>query len=209
MKLRLLAPLLISLTWFLQSCTTLPSQDTDPSERLRLHGLKTDLLKEQVSWNLSGKLAISNDADGGSGKLKWRESPDYTRMDFHGTLGRGAWRLEADRGGARLELADGSAYRDRTVDLLVQQQVGWEIPVENLSWWVRGMAAPGDPEEQWFDERGNLTRLNQDGWAIEFGNYRTFGEFEMPVRLTAQQADWKVKLVVRRWQLAREIAPDG
>ena len=209
MKLRILAPLLISLTWFLQSCTTLPPQGTDRSERLRLHGLKSDRLREQVSWNLSGKLAISNDADGGSGKLQWRESPDYTRMDFHGTLGRGAWRLEADGVGARLELADGSAYRDSTVDRLVQQQVGWEIPVESLSWWVRGMAAPGDSEELWFDERGNLTRLNQDGWAIEFGTYRTFGEFEMPVRLTAQQADWKVKLVVRRWELAREIAPDG
>lgn len=209
MKLRNLTPLLISLTWLVQSCTTLPTQDADRSERLRLHGLKSDRLRQQVSWILSGKLAISNEEDGGSGRLQWRESPDYTRMDFHGTLGRGAWRLEADGEGARLELADGSAYRDRTVDQLVQQQVGWEIPVESLSWWVRGMAAPGDSKDVWFDERGNLTRLNQDGWAIEFGNYKTFGEFEMPVRLTAQQADWKVKLIVRRWELAREIAPDG
>jgi outer membrane lipoprotein LolB len=163
---------------------------------------------EQDRWNLSGKLAISNDEDGGSGKLQWRENPGYTRMDFHGTLGRGAWRLEADRSGARLELADGSAYQDQTVDQLVQKQVGWEIPVESLSWWVRGMAAPGGAEERWFDERGNLVRLNQDGWSIEFGKYRSFGEFEMPIRLTAMQADWKVKLVVRRWELAPEGAPD-
>lgn len=208
MKLRLLALAVLALTWVLQSCTTLPPREADRAERLRLHGLKSDRLVEQVRWNLSGKLAISNDADGGSGKLLWRESPDYTRMDFHGTLGRGAWRLEADSKGARLELADGSAYEDRTVDQLVHQQVGWEIPVESLSWWVRGMTAPGAPEELWFDERGNLVRLNQNGWAIEFGNYRTFGGFEMPVRVTAKQADWKVKLVVRRWELARESASD-
>ena len=112
--------------------------------------------------------------------------------------GHGAWR----------QTARGPGWNWLTVDQLVQQQVGWEIPVESLSWWVRGMAAPGDPEDLWLDERGNLVRLNQDGWAIEFGNYRTFGEFEMPVRLTAQQADWRVKLVVRRWELAQESAPD-
>lgn len=208
MKLRLPAFAILALTWTLQSCTTLPPREADRAERLRLHGLKSDRLVEQDRWNLSGKLAISNDKDGGSGKLQWRENPGYTRMDFHGTLGRGAWRLEADRSGARLELADGSAYEDQTVDQLVQKQVGWEIPVESLSWWVRGMAAPGGAEERWFDERGNLVRLNQDGWSIEFGKYRSFGEFEMPIRLTAMQAEWKVKLVVRRWELAPESAPD-
>lgn len=209
MSLRLPAILAIVLSWLLQSCTTLPPGDAGRTERIRLHGLKSDRLKERANWNLSGKLAISNEADGGSGRLQWRESSGYTRMDFHGTLGRGAWRLEADREGARLEMADGSTYEERSIDQIVQQQVGWEIPVKNLSWWVRGMAAPGESENAWFDEQGNLVRLNQDGWTIEYGNYRVFGGFEMPVRVTAQQADWKVKLVVRRWELAREREPDG
>lgn len=204
-RLPVITALLLSVA--LPSCTTLPPREPDSEERLRLHGIKSELIEGQSRWSLSGKLAISNDAEGGSGKLQWRESRDYTRMDFHGTLGRGAWRLEAGGSGARLELADGSTFEDRTVDQLVRDQVGWEIPVESLSWWVRGLAAPGDPESYRYDKNGNLVRLIQDGWAIEYGNYRTFGEFEMPVRVTAQRADWKVKLIVRRWELAQEPAP--
>jgi outer membrane lipoprotein LolB len=191
------------------ACTTVPSQQTDRAGRLALHDLKTGQLEVQDDWSLSGKLAVSNERDGGSGNLAWRQRADYTRMDFHGAFGRGAWRLEADGNGARLELADGSTYQENTVDELVQQQVGWKIPVENLSWWVRGMAAPGATQGMDFDERGNLVRLDQDGWIIEFGSYRTVAEFEMPVRMTAQKADWKVKLAVRRWELSRDGASDG
>jgi len=198
----------LAVAWSLASCTTLPPRQIDAAERLELHGLKSDRLKAQNNWSLSGKLAISNDEDGGSGNLSWRKRPEYTRMDFHGALGRGAWRLEADGKAAKLELADGSTYQQPTVDQLVQQQLGWTIPVESLSWWVRGMAAPGKPQDMLFDEQGNLVRLDQDGWAVEFGTYRSFGGFDMPVRLTAKQADWKVKLVVRRWELTQEQVSD-
>jgi len=129
-------------------------------------------------------------------------------MDFHGAMGRGAWRLEADGQGARLELADGTIDHARSVNLLVQSQLGWEIPVDSLSWWVRGLAAPGEIEQRKIDGQGNLDQLVQDGWTIEFGSYRSIGNVDLPLKLTAQQADWKVKLVVRDWEMAGVAEPD-
>ena len=191
----------MALTWILPACSTLPSQDADREQQLRLYELKSQELKARNNWNLSGKLAVSNGQDGGSGKFNWRQSPDSTQMDFHGALGRGAWRLEADGDDVRIDLADGSVYTAHTIDQLVREQLGWKIPVDSLSWWVRGMAAPGSSEKRLLDDRGNLVQLAQHGWVVEFGKYRTVGGFDLPLKLTAKQADRKVKLVVRHWGL--------
>ena len=125
-------------------------------------------------------------------------------MDFHGALGRGAWRLVADAEGAELELADGTVHHADSIDKLVRLQLGWEIPVDSLSWWVRGLVAPGDYEDRMIDDKGNLSELIQGGWTIEYGKYDTVEGISLPRKLTAHQADWKLKLAIRDWQLLEE-----
>jgi outer membrane lipoprotein LolB len=201
--------LLLLLIFVLPACSTMPPQDVDQARRLELHDIKSERVKKQTSWSLSGKLAISDGKDGGSGKLNWHSGPNSIRMDFHGAMGRGAWRLEADAEGARLELADGKLHQARTVNLLVSSQLGWEVPVDSLAWWVRGLADPGDKAERIIDAQGNLSQLIQDGWTVEYGSYRSFEGLDLPLRLTARQQDWKVKLVVREWDMTGKTDPDG
>lgn len=192
------------------ACSSLPEAgQPENAERVRLYGEYFNRLSAFNRWIVSGRLAVSGEEDGGSGNFKWRKDSLESRIDFHGALGRGAWQLEADEAGARLELADGSVYRAASVDQLVRGQLGWEIPVDKLSWWVRGLAAPGAVEKQMLDEQGNLRELLQDGWAIEFGKYRVYEGFRLPARLTARQDKWKVKLALRGWELAKENQDDG
>jgi outer membrane lipoprotein LolB len=79
--------------------------------------------------------------------------------------------------------------------------VKWEIPVESLSWWVRGLATPGRFRERVIDGDGNISKLLQDGWTIEYDRYRVFEGLNLPVKLTARQGKWKVKLAIRSWDL--------
>lgn len=185
----------------LSACSTVPkARVTDPGGEL-LYGVKHDQLSAVSSWSMTGRLAVSNERDGGSGHFNWKNDAGGSRMDFHGALGRGAWRLVADASGAELELADGSVKRAADIDLLIRDQVGWKIPADNLSWWVRGMVAPGAFTERVIDENGNMGNLLQDGWAIEYGSYKDFEGISLPVKMTARQAEWKVKLVIKKWNL--------
>jgi len=192
----------------LSACTTAPTVKTGESERVRLYQIKSDQLATYSAWSLEGRLAISNEDDGGSGQFRWNRNAAGSRMDFHGALGRGAWQLEADEQGAELSLADGTVHRADSIDRLVRQQVKWEIPVENLSWWVRGLATPGRFRERVLDGEGNISKLQQDGWTIEYDRYRVFEGLSLPVKLTARQGKWKVKLAIRSWDLNGAPAAD-
>lgn len=185
----------------LPACSTLPPTDEDEAARARLYELKSDHLAGFVHWSMKGRLAVRNDQDGGSGSFNWMQDAGKSLMAFRGALGHGAWRVIAGAHGAELELADGTTHRAHSVNELVRRQLGWEIPVDSLSWWIRGMAAPGEYLERLIDDEGNLLQLRQDGWIVEFGKYRTFEGISLPVKLSATQAEWKVKLAVRAWDL--------
>jgi outer membrane lipoprotein LolB len=176
--------------------------------RALLYEDRQDQLVEAVSWSLQGRLAVRNDQDGGSGSFRWLEQPQNTQMDFHGALGRGAWRLVAEPAGVVLERADGSSQRAGTIGELVQGELGWAIPVDALSWWVRGLAAPGEVERRMLNETGSLAELQQLDWTIEYGRYRSFQGLELPVKMTARRQDVSVKLAVKDWDLSWEAAPD-
>jgi outer membrane lipoprotein LolB len=112
----------------LPACSTIPPADEDEYERARLYELKFDHLAGLDDWNMNGRLAVRNEEDGGSGSFNWKHTSGDSRMDFHGALGRGAWRMTAWADGAELELADGTIHRAHSVNELVRQQLGWEIP---------------------------------------------------------------------------------
>jgi len=201
---RPLAPLALAV--LLAACAAAPKVETGQAEREPLYQQRLARLESADAWAIEGRLAVSDEQDGGSGSFQWRRDASGSRMDFHGALGRGAWRLQADAQGAELAFADGTTFHGASIETLVHEQVGWPVPVETLGWWVRGLAAPGEVQQRTLDAEGRLSALWQDGWDIEYSRYGDVGDVAMPFRMTARQADRTVKIVVRKWRLS---GPDG
>jgi len=137
--------------------------------------------------------------------LAWAHDGQTTRMSFRGTLGRGAWQLLADSSGARLELADGTVEYAASIAELVWNQVGWKVPVEALSWWVKGLAHPDPWQTRVLDEEGRLKSLQQFGWEVDFDKYGEPSNYWLPSKLTARRGDYRVKMAVRKWRLGEEV----
>ena len=198
-----------ALVLILSACGTLSVTPPDSNAKYSMYQARLKEVSSRVNWELDGRLAVNDGKDGGSGNFKWTHDTRTTHMDFHGALGRGAWRLEANADSATLELADGEVYQAEDVTELVRQQLGWQIPVDALEWWVRGLEAPGGTPSLELDERGLLQRLNQFGWDIEYARYSQSEVVVMPYRVTARRNDQTVKLAVRRWFLSANRGGDG
>ena len=185
----------------LAGCSVAPKPAPDLAARESAYRENAGRLQQLAAWTLEGRLAVSDESDGGSGYFRWQQDGARARMDFHGALGRGAWQLVADDGEAVLEFADGSTYRADSIDDLVRGQVGWPVPVDSLAWWVRGLAAPGSVQHRQLDAEGRLAELRQADWRIEYGRYGGVGSVVLPLRMTARQDQRTVKLAVRNWEL--------
>jgi outer membrane biogenesis lipoprotein LolB len=46
-----------------------------------------------------------------------------------------------------------------------------------------------------------LTRLEQNGWIINYLRYDQQGQWELPTRIRAHQDEWTVQMVIKNWNL--------
>jgi len=159
------------------------------------------LIREVSSWSIVARISIDDGEEGGSGRLQWVVRNDHSTMNFHGAMGRGAWQLENGPDGVLLRRADGVEHTAVSVDELVQQQIGWPVPVSALQWWIRGLVAPGEVDEQQLEPRGLLKSLSQFGWQIDFNRYTSDSGVAMPTRLDATHKNFRVKLAISRWHM--------
>ena len=163
--------------------------------------------KQQLSvldgWEINGKIGIRAPKDSGSGTLYWLQRQDYYDIRLSGPLGRGAARLTGHPGQVSLEVANQGRYQAATPEELLEQQMGWKLPVSHLSWWVRGLPAPDSKSQLTLDADSRLSGLDQDGWKVEYLSYAEHGGYWLPERIKLHGQDLDVTLVVKDWQPRR------
>jgi outer membrane lipoprotein LolB len=154
-------------------------------------------------WQISGKVGIRAPQDSGSGTLFWLQRRDYYDIRLSGPLGRGAARLTGREGDILLEVANQGRYQAASPEALLEEQLGWRLPVSHLLWWVRGLPAPDSKSRLTLDAASRLSRLEQDGWRVEYTNYRQQDGYWLPERLKLLGQNLDITLVIKDWQPRR------
>ncbi len=162
---------------------------------------RAELIAATPDWSLVGRISLDDGDQGGSGRLQWDVGSDNSELDFHGAMGRGAWHLQIGPEAVVLRESNGAEQTAAEVNALIQDRMGWPIPVDALQWWVRGLAAPGAIEKEEIDHEGLLISLAQFGWSVDFNRYDLVAGVALPVKLNAKRDNYRVKLVVSRWRM--------
>ncbi|TBU86807.1 lipoprotein insertase outer membrane protein LolB [Phytopseudomonas dryadis] len=152
------------------------------------------------AWQINGKVGIRAPRDSGSGTLFWLQRQDYSDIRLSGPLGRGAARLTGRPGEVLLEVANQGRYQAESPEELLQQQLGLNLPVSHLLWWIRGLPAPDSRSRLTLDGDSRLAQLAQDGWQVEYLSYAEQNGYWLPERLKLQGHDLQVTLVIKDWQ---------
>lgn len=141
------------------------------------------------TWQLRGKMGIRSDAGNANLSFVWNESPGRYDISLKGTLGVAIATVTGTGNQVVLNLPDGSIYRSNRVENLIEDHVGFRLPVSLLRYWVRGLPDPGyevHPREQGF---------LQQGWQVEFQQFSTAG----PRKILIEQDDIRLKLAALEW----------
>lgn len=152
------------------------------------------------SWTLQGKLGVKAPSESGSGTVFWLQQRDYYDIRLSGPLGRGATRIQGNDHGVVLDIAGQPPVSARSAESLLEQQVGWRLPVEHLLWWVRGLPAPDSPSRLQLNMDSQLARLAQAGWTVEYSRYQQIDGVQLPQRLQLSGYDMLLTLVITRWE---------
>ena len=160
-------------------------------------------LARLTQWQADGRIGVVNGQDGWHASFQWAQQDPTYRIDIIGPLGQGRVTIQGDEREVSIQTQDGQRSTAPDPDLLLEQTLGLRLPVTGLRYWVRGLPAPGPTALLQTDAAGRLTRLEQNGWVIEYPTYAPSSVFnlDLPERIVARRLDLGVKLVIEQWML--------
>ena len=190
---------LVGIVAMLGACSTAPRRvaDVGDLDALARQAAREAGLAADATWSFSGRIAISNAQDSGSGRIEWQQDGGRYTIELRAPVTRRSWRLSGEPGWAQLEGVDGGPFEGDSAEALLLRHVGWNVPLADLASWARGARAKRAAETE-FGPDGRLSRLSESGWVIE---YRAWGDGEplLPSKVFAQRGDERVRLLVDRW----------
>ncbi|KAF1714030.1 outer membrane lipoprotein LolB [Pseudoxanthomonas yeongjuensis] len=209
-------PLALSLSLLLLgACATRTVRETPPLDQQgietaeRAQAARAVWLEGQRQWSFEGRVAINNAGKGGNGKIEWRQDGHGYVVSLIAPVTRQSWRLIGDThsGAGQLEGLQGGPREGEDAEALLLEATGWDIPVNALAQWVRGLPAEGFPlQDRSYSGEGRLQTVEQAGWRIEYPLwFPTEGpQPSLPRRIEAQRGKASVRLIVDRWDFSAQ-----
>lgn len=152
-------------------------------------------------FDLDGRLAVEAGRDSGQASFHWRHGPDFDRLELYSPLGQTLGVLQRDAGGADLVDSHGDVHHGSNLAALLDQWMGWPLPVDEMSSWMVGAAAPGHPYHWYPPTAGESGRLEQSGWRVEYLRWHDGHGHPLPEKVALVAGQVRVKLLVRNWKL--------
>jgi outer membrane lipoprotein LolB len=153
-----------------------------------------------LSWKLRGKVAVSDEDEKWSASLRWKQNKSDYIINLVGPLGQGSAKISGNDTTITLETSDGETLHSNQPQTLLEEQLGWKLPMKALRYWVIGIPHPGDARQS-LNSQGQSTYIEQSGWDISYENYTLYDKVSLPARITIHQGVSSVRLIIYQWEL--------
>jgi outer membrane lipoprotein LolB len=158
------------------------------------------LINQISHWNTSGKIGIRTPNDSQSASLSWDQNQQAYKISLKGPLGQGGATISGNQYSSTLEIPGEQPLAAGSPEELLNLRLGWEIPVKDAQYWVKGVPSPNSTYDLELEDN-RLAKLNQQGWQIEYHSYVDGNQTSLPRKLTMTREELKLTLILRNWRI--------
>ena len=160
-------------------------------------------LSALIDWQFRGHVIFKMPERKFSANVYWQQKADTYQVMLFGPLGFSAVNLDGQPGAVHLKASHGHVYEADNPESLMQQQLGWSLPISSLYYWVRGLPSPEPVTSVTYDAYHRISHLEQQGWQIDYLAYQRVQLIELPQEITFMQSKYYLHLTIENdsWQM--------
>jgi outer membrane lipoprotein LolB len=174
----------------LGACTTAPP----------LHDATPPVAADQP-FAVDGRLSAKRGVDGATANFAWTHADARDRIDLSSPFGQVYARIDGAGNAVVVERPGGAKESYPDWNAMTVALLGAPVPVQELSYWIRGMARADAPSSIERDAQGRILVLRQQAWEIVYA-YPDDTPAARPSRLVLKYPDAEpveVRIAVDRW----------
>lgn len=186
----------------INGCSTLrlPSEQTTSTYQTQSWQKRYQALSHISRWSINGVFSIQQPEKTIMAFYDWQQKARNYHIHVYSSLNIYSINIFGDSSMVLLWCSPKERYTADTPEQLMQAQLGWQLPVSNLYYWIRGIHAAGAYRAN-FDPYGHLITLQQNGWYIRLSQYIPIGPIDLPCMLKLKSKQLAVKIIIKNWSL--------
>ena len=201
------AALASAATLILAACAPVPVRKPGTATQLAAQAAREQMLGAQRDWSLDGRFAASDGQHGGSGGIAWQQNGQQYEFTLRAPVTGKTVQLSGGPNGAVLTGAGRQPLTGRDAGEVLNAEFGWDVPVADLAWWVRGLRAPGRPAILTFGANGLPATLDQDGWHVDYRDWYAERSPPLPRKVYASRDPYTVRVMIEQWHGIGAVQP--
>ncbi|NVK75529.1 MAG: outer membrane lipoprotein LolB [Oceanospirillaceae bacterium] len=184
---------ILAFTALISACSSRPTGPTTPPP---------ESVNAITKWETSGRVGIRTKNDAISGNFNWQKDPTTFALNIVGPFGQGATNLNQSANGTVTLSYEDKVITGNDPASLLQQELGWEFPVNQVTYWIRGLAAPTSMAKVTKDPKNQLPeKIEQDGWTISYRNFTKVDGLSLPQKMQVSNPPFRVNLIINQWTI--------
>jgi outer membrane lipoprotein LolB len=198
---RVIALAALTVLAMLSGCRTAPPAAAIPGPGADAPwAVQRPALENLDRYALNGKVAVAANGQGFTASLRYRQQPRRADLALDGPLGIGGMRIALEEHSLGVTNSRGEALDGEAARAEIERRLGFELPLDELRWWLLGLPAPGQSEVDAAPDGGVIRGFVQNGWHVAINTRAPGLGFSLPQRLTAERGGARLKLFIERWQ---------
>lgn len=182
---------------YLAGCSLQGTQPQPPNINTISWEEHQSMLKKYLNWELSGKVGIRTNENSQSASLIWLQEQQHYQIDIHGPWGQGGASITGMPGDVTVNVSGGEQFKGSNPEFILYNELGWELPINDIYWWIRGLPSPETPYTHSL-ENNRLKSLQQRGWDIQYIRYNSLTP-ALPNKVRLTRNELKITVVVNSW----------
>ena len=161
-----------------------------------------------ISGRFSAQFEHNAKPESWSGNFTWTQTSQGTTVALQSPLGQTLATIVIDPRTATLIQSDQAPRRAANVDALVEEALGWPLPISNLRDWLQAYAVGADGIRILATPASTATIVTRDGWRLNYRSWQDDNDVGMqnvPKRIdmereTTEAGKVAMRLVITSWQ---------
>lgn len=191
----------------LAACSTAPSTPATLATGTTEVNASAVVRQYQEQLLLSGRIQVQYQQNGKAqslpGSFEWQQNKDDTSINLISPLGQTIANIRQDASGASLQQANQALRTADNLDSLLNEALGWSLPVSGLRDWLQGFTRNADGRLLPLAAQDNLL-IKANGWQLRYVSWQDEGGQARPKRIdlqryTAQAGEVSMRIVIDQW----------
>lgn len=192
------------LSLILLGCATTVTSLAPPLNLHLLPAVRDQQLSRVTHWQLRAQVSVKTSEDIVKFIVDWTVSGlnNYSIV-LYSPLGLGSAKMTYDGEIATLIDAQGHHFTAPDPEMLMNQHLGWSLPLLPLYYWVRGLAEPFTATTQQRDSFNHLIELQQAGVHVYYADFSNIRGIDLPTNMVINTQEAQLRVLVRQWEIQK------